>query len=98
MVGGFAAFADDAESVVLHYGGAADAAKEALLHAAVEAEDCDFWGRLGGGVSLGRRKRERVRTISTSTGTWRKVTQGMRTLGLLEACGSGVVGRLTILS
>jgi hypothetical protein len=38
-----AALADDAEGVVLHDGGAADAAEKTLLHAALEAEDCDFW-------------------------------------------------------
>lgn len=46
VVWGVAALADDAEGVVFHYGCAADAAKETLLHAALEADDCYFGGRL----------------------------------------------------
>jgi len=48
VVLGVPALGDDAEGVVFHDGGAADAAEEALLHAPVEAEDCYFWGGLCG--------------------------------------------------
>jgi hypothetical protein len=44
------ALADDAEGVVLEHGRAADAAEQALLHAAVEAEDGDLGRRLCGRV------------------------------------------------
>ena len=46
VAAGPAALADDAERVVLHDGGAADAPEEPLLHAALELEDGDFGGRL----------------------------------------------------
>jgi len=37
---------DDSECVILHERSAADSAKEALLHAAVESENGDSWRRL----------------------------------------------------
>lgn len=43
VVRGFAAFADYAECVVLHDGGATNAPQEALLHATLELQDCYFW-------------------------------------------------------
>jgi hypothetical protein len=52
VVRGIATFADDPEGVVFHYRGAADAAEEALLHAALEADDCHFGRRLGMLVEL----------------------------------------------
>jgi hypothetical protein len=48
----FAALADETKGVVLHNGGAANAAQEALLHATVEAEDCYFGGGLNAVVSF----------------------------------------------
>jgi hypothetical protein len=43
VVWGLATCAYDAECVVFHDRSAADAAEETLLHAALEAEDGDFW-------------------------------------------------------
>jgi hypothetical protein len=45
---GLAAFADQAEGVILHDGGPADAAEQTLLHAALELDDGDLRGGLPG--------------------------------------------------
>jgi hypothetical protein len=45
VVCGLATCAYDAECVIFHDGGAADAAEETLLHTALEAEDSDFGRR-----------------------------------------------------
>lgn len=47
----FPAFADNSECMILHDRGAADSAKEALLHPASEFNDCNFRRRLKSFVS-----------------------------------------------
>lgn len=80
MVLSFPALADNSKGVVLHDRGTTDSAQETLLHPAVETENGDFGRWLKPYVSPFRAKNYGGPTISTSTGTSRRVTQGIRTL------------------
>jgi len=80
MIRRLSALTDDPKGVVLHDRGATDSAQETMLHPAIETEDGNFGRWLKPHFSQFRAEIQGLLTISTSTGTSRRVHQGMRTL------------------